>query len=453
MDEMKEKSPYEFMFYLTLSDFNCLRYANSMGTQNTSIKSLSLTLIMSDQAKDADSQQTTDNTPDGAKIIYLSSSELNPMELLEQGIKAIPDASVNDEFKGFCPPDVTHKEVKTWYEDTAAATSKTKAMALESLRKEHTDKWLGGIWETEEITHLMAGSNGLLLRDQFTRYTFELKAEQNGKSASVYRIGRDLGSFDIHKECDKALKNLERKTPKQIPKDGKYRVVFGPEAVSEICFFISLLGFGGRGDKQGSNFTSGKIGEKLFENDLIHLSDNCYNPLTLTCKHDNFGYPRKPLTLLNKGKICEIAHTQFTAKTLEENTGHGGSGAAMLMELKEGSSTIDELYTEKEKTVLISRFHYPTIADRSKPEIKGSTKDGTYLYISDRNTTEPTIKDAGTLEFFFNPVRLLENTTALSKDRFVVPQGSLSMSMVGANIVPYIAVDDVTIKDGKLYLL
>lgn len=434
---MKQKCPYEFKFYLNISDLNCFRFANSMGTQNTSINSLSLSLLMADPLPDG-----------GARMATVSSSEFNPEILLKEAMAAIPESPVNKEFKGFCSNDLNYSEAETWYKETADLDSRKKAVILENLRKKHPDKWLGGIFETEETQTAIGGSNGLFLSDKYTRYTFEIKAEKDGKSTSVYRIGRNISDLNIEQECERSFYYLEKEVPKATPSDGTYRIVFGPEAVSEICFFISLLGFGGRGHKQGSNFTSKKVGEYLFKNPLIRLSDNCRNPLTLTKNHDEWGFGRKSLTLLDGGKICEIAHNQFTAETEEANTGHGNMGMAMLMELKEGDKTVDELCLENDKTIVISRFHYPTIADRSKPVIKGSTKDGTYLF----NGSNSDVKDAGTLEFFFNPVMLFANTKALSKDRFVIPQGSLSMSMAGANVVPWIAVDEVTVKNGKIYL-
>jgi predicted Zn-dependent protease len=434
---MKQKCPYEFKFNLTISDLNCFRYANSMGTQNTSINSLSLSLIMAEPLAGG-----------GARMATVSSSEFNPEVLLEEAMVAIPESPVNKEFKGFCRNDVSYSEAKTWYKETADLDSRKKALILEDLRKKHPDKWLGGIFETEETQTAIAGSNGLFLSDKYTRFTFEVKAEKDSKSTSVYRIGRDISQLNIEKECERAFLYLEKEVPKAVPSDGTYRIVFGPEAVSEICFFISLLGFGGRGHKQGSNFTSKKVGEYLFRNPLILLSDNSKNPLTLTKNHDEWGFPRKSLTLLDGGRVCDIAHNQFTAETEDGNTGHGNKGMAMLMELQEGDRTIDELCLEEDKTIVISRFHYPTIADRSKPVIKGSTKDGTYLF----EGTAGNVKDAGTLEFFFNPVLLFANTKALSRDRFVIPQGSLSMSMAGANVVPWIAVDGVTVRNGKIYL-
>ena len=434
---MSEKSPYDFKFHLTLSDFNCFRFANSMGTQNTSINSLSLSLVMAAPAKDG-----------GHHMVSLSSTEFNPEELLDQALHSINESPVNKEFKGFCERGISYKDAVTWYEDTAALNSKKKAIALEEVRKTHPHTWLGGIWESEETKSVIGQSNGLFLNEKFTRFTFELKAEKNGRAVSIYRTGRDINHLKLQEECDRAFQMIEKPMEKAVLSDGKYRIVLGPEAVSEICFFVSLLGFGGRGHKQKSNFTSKKVGKHLFENDLITLTDNCYSPQTLTRKYDDYGYPRKPLTLLDGGLVCDIAHDQFTAENADEITGHGGNAMAMLMELKEGNCEVSKLY-DADNVIQISRFHYPTIADRSKPEIKGSTKDGTYVFSSEDSCG----KDCGTVEFFFNPVNILANTVALSRERFTIPQGSLSMSMAGANIVPWIAVDNVTVKNGKMYLL
>ncbi len=381
-------------------------------------------------------------------MVNLSSTEFEPELLLEQAQALLPTAPPNEEFKGFCKPDQEYATVQTSYESTARMPSTKKAELLESFRKKHPELWLGGIFETSVTERIIACSNGLFLPEKSTEYKFEMKAELNEKSISVFRAGRDIDKLNIEKEMAPALELLEKNVAEGKAEKGVYRCLLGPEAVSELIFFLSLLGFGGRAFKQKRSFTAEKLGENLFENSSIVLKDNGQNPDSLTRAFDDWGFPRKPLTLLDKGKVVEMAHDQFTAESTSGNTGHGDGGGPypMLMELKEGNKSQQELLESGEDTIIISRFHYPTIADPSKPLIKGSTKDGTYLRDKDGMMT-----DLGSLEFYFDPVKLLAATRELSSERFVIPQGSLALSRPGANVVPWLLVTDIELRHGALY--
>ena len=431
---LKEICPHEFLLRFTLEDFNCLRFANSRGTQNTSVQSIFLNLVV---VKEEDG---------GGRMVSCSSNSFEPEVLMKQALAAIPETPVNNEFKGFCPPGLQYPVVQTYYASTANLTAPEKARRLESLRRKNKDLWLGGIWENSTTLRALAGSNGLFLQEMATKYIFEAKALLDDRAASVYRIGRNVDDLDECAELQRAIAPLRKKPPhRQIP-DGVYRCLFGPEAVSEMCFFISLHGFGGRGFKQGQNFTCKHIGKNLFENERIVLKDRGTNEQTLTKAYDSWGFPRQELTLIDGGKVCQMAHDQFTAELIDGNTGHGdGSPAAMLMELAPGKSLLAELLAADEQLLQISRFHYPTVADPSKPLLKGSTKDGTYLIDGED------IYEVGGLEFYFNPIELLGSTVELSRERFVIPQGSLAMSRPGANIVPWILVADVEVRQGTLH--
>ncbi len=431
---LRKDCPYEFLLRFSLQDYNCLRFANSRGTQNTSVQSLSMTLVVANKEEN------------GARLATVSSNSFEPMELMKQALDSLPTAPINSEFKGFCPVGEKYPSVQTYYPSTANLSAPEKAKRLEELRQRNEDLWLGGIWENSTTLRVIASSNGVFLPEMATQYTFEVKALLGEQAASVYRIGRNVAELDECAELDRAIAPLRANPKEEKLKDGTYRCIFGPEAVSEMCFFISLHGFGGRGFKQGQNFTCEKVGKNLFENERIKLIDNATNKDTLTKAFDSWGFPRRPLTLLDGGKVCEMAHDQFTAERWEDNTGHGdGSPAAMLMELSPGQIPLADLKKSDLPLLQISRFHYPTVADPNKPLLKGSTKDGTYLINGED------IVEVGGLEFYFNPVKLLADTVELSQERFAIPQGSLAMSLPGANIVPWIVVADVEVRNGTLH--
>jgi len=435
LPSLRRRCPHEFLVRLYVGDFNCFRFANSRGTQNTSIDSVGLSIVVAEPVSGG-----------GAKMATVTSSSFEPDGLMDRAVEALREAPTNEEFKGFCPPGRAYRAVQGYYPTTATLRSPAKAERLEALRASNEDLWWGGIWETETALRVLAGSNGLFLHDLTTEFTFEAKAELDERTVTVYRTGRDGSTLDVEAELAPAVARLRALPPRGDLPDGQYRVVFGPEAVSEIVFFTSLLGFGGRGHKQGRNYTVKHLGKNLFENARVVLRDDGADPRTLTRTFDDWGFPRQPLTLFDGGRVGRVAHDQFTAPTADENTGHGdGTPAAMLMELAPGDVAAEDLWAAEPGTLYVSRFHYPTVADPCKPLLKGSTKDGTYL------ATAEGLRDVGAVEFFVNPVQVLADVVALSKEQAVIPQGSLAMSLPGANIVPTIAVSGIRASGGTLY--
>lgn len=434
---LKDSLPGQALLRLTVEDFNCLRFANSRGTQTTSIHSLGLELVA---ALPADGG--------GARMVTLSSGEFEPEALAARALAALADAPVNAEFTGFAPPGLTYGTVQTSWAATALLDAPAKAATLEAIRRQAPGLWMGGIFDSSSTTRILAGTNGLFLVEESTAYKVEIKYEHEGRTASVYRAGRDIGALDLEEESRRARDEVTASVGRCHLADGTYRLLLAPEAVSEVVFYTSFLGFGGRGAKQGRNFTSKALDGRLFDNPRIRLRDSGRNPANLTRAFDDWGFPRRDLTLIEGGRVADTAHDLFTAPTPEANTGHGDGGSPfpMLMELAPGDLPVAEMTRMEPGTLRVNRFHYPTVADPCIPLLKGSTKDGTFLM------TDQGLRDTGGLEFYLDPTAVLGAVVALSRERVTVPQGSLALSLPGANVVPWLLVEGVTATNGVLTL-
>lgn len=229
-----------------------------------------------------------------------------------------------------------------------------------------------------------ATSNGLFAFYESTEIRFSVTAIAQDSSGWAERSSHfrsmvepiELGGIAV----EKALKS---KDPIDL-EPGEYTVILEPDAVSELVEFL-LWGFNALSVDEGRSFLTGKVGQKLFGENISLFSDP-YHPLHQGRPFDGDGVPMKRVELVKDGVVNALVYDRLTAsKHNVEPTGHGMGGRntygayPYYPVLNGGKNTIDEMIDSTERGILVTRFWYTNIIDPMNVIVTGMTRDGTFL--------------------------------------------------------------------------
>ncbi len=232
-----------------------------------------------------------------------------------------------------------------------------------------------------------------------------------------------------------ARKASDSSSPGTLP-PGEYTVVLEPLAAADLLGYLAYTGFSGRSVQQGRSFLTGRIGEKIW-GDNISIYDDCRHEKTMTLPFDMEGAERQPLTIIEEGVARDLAYD--LASALEagvETTGHSigresMGGFPLHLVMAGGEKTPEDLIAETDRGILVTRFHYMNVVNPRRAVLTGLTRDGTFL-IEDGEIAEA-IED---LRFTQDMMKSFNSVKALSEDRFKTP------GLIGTSFVPWLKIED-----------
>ncbi|MBU1936221.1 TldD/PmbA family protein, partial [bacterium] len=279
----------------------------------------------------------------------------------------------------------------------------------------------------------VANTNGLLCSHKDTSATFGISAQTDDSSGWAEASSRDFGKIDIGVLIAVAIEKAKSSRNARSFEPGHYTVVLEPAAVTDFLEFMGWFGFGGQGFVEGRTFMAGKLGQKVF-GDNISIVDDAYNEMQRGLPFDFEGLPRKKVTLIENGVAKAVVHDRISAqKANTETTGHAlpqpsaeGAMPFNLM-LAPGDSSLEEMVASTERGILVTRFHYTNVIDPMELVLTGLTRDGTYL-IENGKIAAP-LKN---LRFTQSIVEAMKAVEAISRDRKTM----LSEWGMGAFTVP-----------------
>src|SRR5260370_25564073 len=160
--------------------------------------------------------------------------------------------------------------------------------------------------------------------------------------------------------------------------------------------FVSILSadtgyspdFGVRQSREGRSCLSGRMGEKML-GDNGTLEDNVYHALQMGPAFDGEGYPKSKLTLVENGMLKGLASSRISAHRYNgvNATGHelplpnplGEAPTNLVIQGKGATKTTDELISEMDKGLLLTRLWYIREVEPRTKTLTGMTRDGTFL--------------------------------------------------------------------------
>jgi len=216
---------------------------------------------------------------------------------------------------------------------------------------------------------------------------------------------------------------------------GAYNVVLSPVAFGDLIEFATIM-MGAESVEDGSSFAIGKLGERVFGENLT-IRDDATNPDLLPLRFDYEGTARKTLDLVNKGVVCSCLYdNKLAARHNAENTGHavsnkGQGGYASNVIVEGGDQTIAEIISAVDSGIYINEFHYTNFVNPRQLQITGLTRNGTFL-IENGIVTKPIT----TMRFTISLLDAFNAIKSISKEREKVS------GYFGISLIPAVRIDN-----------
>lgn len=165
---------------------------------------------------------------------------------------------------------------------------------------------------------------------------------------------------------------------------GSYTVILEPLAVADLLGYMNYVGFSARSAQMGTGYLTGKIGQKVF-GENITIRDDVNDENTIPLYFDFEGYERKALNIIENGIVKELAYDIKSAikdgvKTTGHSAGYAGMGGVPLnLVMEGGDETLEGLIKSTSKGILVTRFHYMNVVDPRQAVLTALTRDGLFM--------------------------------------------------------------------------
>ena len=268
----------------------------------------------------------------------------------------------------------------------------------------------------------LVNSNGVSWEEPESLFVyFALATARDGELVSNmdYQFGatRRADEIDIEpitrRACENALGSLGAKKGESF----NGQVVLSPNAAQSLLASLILFQANAKNVLRGMSRWKDAIGSAVASELITVVDDGRLADGVGTASFDREGVAHKRLELIKRGKLTSFMHNTYTAAALGmENTGHAAGSARSVpgigpsnFEILPGEKSKDELISEIDKGVLVTRFSGR--ADPVSGDFSGVAKGG-YL-IEDGRIARPV---SGTL-IAGNAFEALKNLSGLSSER------------------------------------
>jgi len=248
-----------------------------------------------------------------------------------------------------------------------------------------------------------------------------------GECTSYTNVPDIVGVFKKAQATSKAARNPVE------PQLGWFTVVLSPNAFADLINFTAMS-LNAKSVEMGISFASGKLGEKVFGENLT-FCDDANHPDLMPVPFDNEGNPRRQLSLVDKGVVNAYTYDNKTAaRAGTQSTGHSGGmfgPTPRNIVVAGGEQSMDEIIANTENGIYINELHYTNFVNSRNLQITGLTRNGTFL-IENGQITKP----IATVRFTESMLDAFNNITAISNERELVA------GYVGAALVPGVRIEN-----------
>ncbi|BBH52097.1 TldD/PmbA family protein [Fluviispira sanaruensis] len=256
-------------------------------------------------------------------------------------------------------------------------------------------------------------------------YFYPLAHEKDRKprQSGHLELASSFANLDILTCAEKAIKKTKDHLNYTSIQNGKYPVVFSPEAFLDLVnAFANFMNAQNILDKK-SLCHQDSIGQALAANDFC-LVDSPLHPLNMSKSYfDEEGTPTRELTIIENGVLKNFIHSSFTAKKMGYAvTGHANIGAKVTVSphflyIKSSNKNIEKKDYLNENNLIyvesVSALH------AGVNELQGSFSlpfDGFYI-----NDKQKVSIEAATVAGDF--LSLLKDIYYIGDEEFAVPNG------------------------------
>jgi predicted Zn-dependent protease len=244
----------------------------------------------------------------------------------------------------------------------------------------------GTIYDYGEIGPFgVANSTGLFRYGKLTQTAFEVSARKGEGAGRVRKSSMRVAEIDAGAVTRDACDRVEASLNPRDLDPGKYTVIFEDEAVKDLAFFLGYLGFNGLSVAEGRSPLAGKLGEKVFGDNITFREDPGHPDLN-GLGFDGEGVDSKKMDIIRDGVVSGFYHDRRSAFLMgHEATGHGlpapnSWGAfARYPVMDGGEASLEEMVAGLDHGVLVTRLWYTNVVDPMRLIVTGMTRDGTFL--------------------------------------------------------------------------
>ena len=276
--------------------------------------------------------------------------------------------------------------VQRHFAATANATPEQRARAVSEAiaAVASQDQTAAGIYSTGHNRFSLFNSRGIAATYSETMARFSITAMAGDSSGWAKASACDLHALDpVALARSAAQKAALSHNPRELP-PGRYTVILEPAAVLDLAGQM-FMDFSATALRDGRSFLNDRAGQPLFgENITVH--DDAFHPLQAGAPFDGEGVPRRPLTLIERGVVREIAASrQAAALSATSPTGHGFplpnemGEAPMNIVIAGGTTSVEEMIASAPRAILVTRLWYIREVDPYEKIFTGMTRDGTFL--------------------------------------------------------------------------
>jgi predicted Zn-dependent protease len=277
-------------------------------------------------------------------------------------------------------------EEKLHYFNQAAAGLESDEIKLSGIFSNGVNTLAQITTRTEHTQYFKTSDAQVTAVLSHARLKWEVNAEQSAQKKT------DLNPALVQRDLAFMVKHYQHDTPQQIPL-GKYDMIFGSAAITDLVSFMNWIGFNGGSMKRGYSFISeGQVGKQVLS-EAFTLTDDPTRIETFPFLRDFTGIPRKPFPVFQKGVFQGFTWYQDDADEFgTQPTGHTvAHNSLVLSPGGQPVSSLEELVRiPREKDVLYIPFlHYMNIVNPSKGIFTGSSRFGALLLKKDGSVVVP----------------------------------------------------------------
>lgn len=371
---LKSSSADQCEAYLSELSWGLTRFANSYIHQNVV----------------EDNSILTVRVISGKKVGRAKTNQLDRESLKEVVLRAEKIAKVQREIPDFVslPSPTPIPPVEGFFNETAEVSPEDRASvvkaAVDQAQNQGIETVSGAYFTgTEEVS--VMNSLGVKAHFAGTISSFKINAFKEEGTGVAQHFSRNHKNLQPEKlterACEKAL--ASQKTDSIPP--GTYPVILEELAVCEMLGYLATMAFGAQAYQEGRSAFSGRLGEKVADEKVSIWDDGSYKE-GFPVPFDVEGVGKQKVEIMTNGVAKNVVYDSFHAhKEGKKSTGHAidipnslGPVPANLF-MKKGSKSLDDIISNCEKGILVTRFHYTNPMHRLKTVITGMTRDGTFL--------------------------------------------------------------------------
>jgi PmbA protein len=270
-----------------------------------------------------------------------------------------------------------------WDEETAQTSPKERAGAVKDILGVVKVDNAAGVYETSGHSFAVLSSTGIDCFDAYTRCVCTCLVDTGPATGWGEASSHAMSQVDIEAA---ARRSLDKATGGEQTSDadpGTYQVILEPSAVTTLLEYLSYAGFGAKQVLEGESFLAERAGDDV-ASPLITVADDVYHPSSVGIGFDFEGVPKKRVAVIDGGRATgPVTDLRYARKMGVPPTGHGsGSNEfgpyASQVVMEPGDRSLEELISEVDEGLLVTRFHYVNILERPTTLLTGMTRDGTF---------------------------------------------------------------------------